>query len=438
LTPAPKPYLAGLAPAVHGGPDYAELCALGVRPEDVLDFSVSVNPTPPPPELREVLASVDVSTYPDSDCWELRQAAAERYGVSPEQVIAGNGSSELMWLIGVAYISPGDRVLVLEPTYGEYRRIAAICGAEVVSEAWPALSGAHIPQGSGAEAGRGMPMDAVSVKRPGRRGEVRPAEDWASYLGPRGALTSADVADSGSKLVAKGTGEGRQVRAARVRGSKQPGSPWWLGGACQRARAKVAFICNPNNPTGEHVPAAALAELACEQASTLFVVDEAYADFVDGRPTLIGPTMPDNVIVLRSLTKFSGLAGLRLGLAFGAERAIAALKAVKPPWNVNSLAQAAGTWALNHPECWPDLAKMARDMEELVGGLRLLGLEPLPTSCNFFLARVGDAAEVRRKLLARGCLVRDCTSFGLPEYVRIAVRTPEENRRLVAAFAQLL
>lgn len=322
---------------VHGGLDYAELRELGLSPRDVLDFSVNTNPAPMPDELRRVIAGVDVSAYPDSDSRQLRAAAAEAYGVSPEQVIAGNGSSELIWLIALAFLQPGDSVLVRQPTFGEYEAAARI-----------------------------------------HRAEVR------GYDGP-----------------------------------------------LPRAEARMTFICNPNNPTGD---CTRLAELP---AAGWVVVDEAYADFVSGRPTLIGPDMPDNLIVLRSLTKFSALAGLRLGLAFGQSPAIEALRRVKPPWNVNAVAQAAGEFALRHPELLPDLGWLSAARQELVAGLRRLGLKPLPTDCNFFLVPVADARELRRRLLARGCLVRDCTSFGLPDRIRIAVRAPEANQRLLAAFESI-
>ncbi|HEY8692892.1 MAG TPA: histidinol-phosphate transaminase [Chloroflexota bacterium] len=329
----------GLIPSrVHGGLDYAELRKLGMAPRDVLDFSVNTNPAPMPDELRQVIASADVSAYPDSESQGLREAAAEAYGVGPEQVIAGNGSSELIWLIGLAFLEVGDGVLVRRPTFGEYEAAARIHRADI------------------------------------RR-----------YDGP----------------------------------------------LPQEIAGRVAFICNPNNPTGDYTPVA-------EIPAGLVVVDEAYADFVAGRPTLIAPDMPDNLIVLRSLTKFSALAGLRLGLAFGRPPLIDALRKVKPPWNVNAVAQAAGEYALRHPELLPDLDWLSAARQDLVEGLRRLGLRPLPTDCNFFLVPVGDACELRRKLLTKCCLVRDCASFGLPDHIRIAVRTAEDNVRLLAAFESVL
>jgi len=328
----------GPSPLPHGGPDHAELRQLGITPQELLDFSVNANPAPIPAELRNLLAAVDVTAYPDTDSRRVRETAAEAYGVSADHVLAGNGSSELIWLVCLAYLQPGDTVLVRQPTFGEYERAARIHGAEIVPYPSP----------------------------------------WPS----------------------------------------QP--------------AKVAFVCNPNNPTGDCTPAGNL------RPDTLYVVDEAYADFVEGRPTLIGRDMPDNLIVLRSLTKCSALAGLRLGLAFAQPAVIETVRKIKPPWNVNAIAQAAGEYALCHPELLPDLDWLAASRRELADGLRRLGFDPLPTDCNFFLVPVGDAKKLRSELLRRRCLVRDCTSFGLPDHIRIAGRSPEDNCRLLAAFAEIL
>jgi histidinol-phosphate aminotransferase len=356
LTVPAKPHLGQLQPAVHGGPDYAELAKLGIGLDELLDFSVSINPAPAPPELSELLAGIDLSTYPDGESRQLREAAAECYGVTPEHVLAGNGSSELIWLIAFAYLEPGDSVLVLDPSFGEYERAARLCQADVTR---------------------------VMV--------------WQTSFPPN----IAELLDQ----------------------------------ALEARQPKIAFVCNPNNPTGQHVSTADLLTLARHHPETLLVLDEAYADFVAGRPTAIRGDMPDNLTVLRSLTKFSGLAGLRLGLVFAQPAVIATLRTVKPPWNVNALAQAAGTYALRHPTMLPDLETLAAATDELMDGLRRLSFEPQATACNFFLVPVGDGRAFRRRLLEKRCLVRDCASFGLPGYIRVAVRTPDENGRLLRALA---
>ena len=144
------------------------------------------------------------------------------------------------------------------------------------------------------------------------------------------------------------------------------------------------------------------------------------------------------MLVLGSLTKEYALAGLRLGYAVGSPEVLAALRCARPPWSVNTLAQAAGIAALQDTvhlaHC---LARIAQAKHDLMVGLGALGLAPIPSTTHFFLIRVGHGASCRQALLRRGILVRDCASFGLPEYIRVATRRPEENARLLAALEEL-
>jgi len=146
----------------------------------------------------------------------------------------------------------------------------------------------------------------------------------------------------------------------------------------------------------------------------------------------------DNVLVLRSMTKDYALAGLRLGYAVGAEKWIAALAHVRPPWSVNALAQAAGIAALRDEQhLRRSLELLTAAKAELTAALAELGMKVLPSAAPFFLVRVSNGAAVRRALLHKAMLVRDCASFGLPEYIRICTRRPEENARLVAALREV-
>lgn len=203
-------------------------------------------------------------------------------------------------------------------------------------------------------------------------------------------------------------------------------------------RPRLAFLCRPNNPTGYILPLEMLAEWAREHPATLFVVDEAYLAFAPGSRSALG-LGADNVLVLRSMTKDYALAGLRLGYAAGPEGLISALARVRPPWNVNALAQAAGLAALaDDAHIRRSLGELVQARGHLVADLEALDLTVLPSAVHFFLVEVGDAAATRAGLLHRGMLVRDCTSFGLPAFVRVATRRPEENERLVAAWRGLL
>ena len=203
-------------------------------------------------------------------------------------------------------------------------------------------------------------------------------------------------------------------------------------------RPRLAFLCTPNNPTGCTLPLEMLAKWAREHPATLFVVDEAYLAFAPGSRSALD-LGADNVLVLRSMTKDYALAGLRLGYAAGPEGIVSALARIRPPWNVNALAQAAGLAALADGEhIRRSLGELARARGHLVADLEALGLTVLPSAVHFFLVEVGNAAATRAGLLQGGMLVRDCTSFGLPAFVRVATRRPEENERLVAAWRGLL
>jgi L-threonine-O-3-phosphate decarboxylase len=203
-------------------------------------------------------------------------------------------------------------------------------------------------------------------------------------------------------------------------------------------KPRLVFVCNPNNPTGTVLPPEVMAAWAYAHPGTLFVIDEAYLAFAPGLHSVLNAGA-DNILVLRSMTKDYALAGLRLGYAVGHVPIIAALSRVRPAWNVNALAQAAGLAALGDGEHRQrSLQALAQAREELVTGLAELGLPPLPSATHFFLVCVEDGAAFRQTLLRQGILVRDCASFGLPAYVRIATRRPEENARLLEAIRTIL
>jgi len=211
-----------------------------------------------------------------------------------------------------------------------------------------------------------------------------------------------------------------------------------LHAALTRLCPRLCWLCSPNNPTGAALPAALIAGLVTGFPATLFVLDEAYCDLLPEPQWQADLLAAGNLIVLHSMTKYWGLAGLRLGHAVAAPGLAAALRAAAPPWSVNACAQAAGVAALAdlvHHRRSVDLLTAERD--RLAAGLRAHDWVTEPTTAGFFLIRVGDASAARRALLARGCLVRDCTSFGLPEHVRVSPRHPEQNDRLLEALAAL-
>jgi len=211
-----------------------------------------------------------------------------------------------------------------------------------------------------------------------------------------------------------------------------------LGAALDAHRPRLCWLCSPNNPTGAALPAALIAALVAGFPATLFVLDEAYCDLLPEPQWQADLLAAGNLLVLHSMTKYWGLAGLRLGHAVAAPALAAALRAAAPPWSVNAAAQAAGVAALadlDHHRRSVDL--LTGERERLVAGLRARGWVTEPTTAGFFLIHVGDAPAARRALLAQGCLVRDCTSFGLPGHVRVSPRHPAQNDLLLEEFAAL-
>ncbi len=357
---SPRPRIRYIHPSPHGGVDLSELCALGVSPRDVLDFSVNINPYGPPLSIRKAIENLDISAYPDTRSTEFRRCVASQWGVSEENVLAGNGSAELIRVISLTYFGPEDKVLIPKPTFGEYEVSCLIAGARVV--------------------------------------EQKLNEEKKFKL-------------DGEETV--GLARHHQVRGL--------------------------FLCNPNNPTGQLLPSSDIEKVVKLLPDTLIILDQAYSSFtsdLNRHPDLI---QGGNVILLRSLTKDFALGGLRLGYAISHPEVMHHLEKVLPPWNVNVVAQRAGIAALQEEEYVNQCsAKLKEAKEYLLSELTGLGLSPLPSEANYFLLKVGRAAEFRQKLLSRKILVRDCTSFGLPQYIRIGVRTLPECQRLISAAEEVL
>ena len=206
----------------------------------------------------------------------------------------------------------------------------------------------------------------------------------------------------------------------------------------QEYKPKAIFLCNPNNPTGQYLLKEEIEHIMSISETCMLVLDEAYIAFTQNSWSSADLINRGNVVIVRSMTKDYALAGLRLGYALAAEPIISTLKRVRPPWNVSTTAQAAGIAALNAHGYMEDCTTRVRESKNyLVKEMESLGLSTLPSHTNFFLVEVGQAMEFRRSLLKHGILVRDCTSFGLPQYIRLAPRTLPECQKLIAAIKEI-
>jgi histidinol-phosphate aminotransferase len=198
------------------------------------------------------------------------------------------------------------------------------------------------------------------------------------------------------------------------------------------------FLCNPNNPTGQYLSIHDVLTILDAFPDTLVVLDEAYIAFTmeawDSRSLLT----KNNLLIVRSMTKDFALAGLRLGYALGCEEIIENLKKVRPPWNVSSAAQSAGIAALSSDIYLSNCTEqIGRSRTYLAREISNLGYHVVPTRTNFFIFKTGDAAKLRKRLLKKGILVRDCASFGLPDYVRIAPLRITQCKQLIKALKEI-
>ena len=208
---------------------------------------------------------------------------------------------------------------------------------------------------------------------------------------------------------------------------------------------KIVVVCNPNNPTGTIVTTEALdAFVRRVPEDVLIVIDEAYIEMVASNELLSALEYvrkgQSNVLVLRTFSKVYGLAGIRLGYAFGAPATIAALQRIKMVFNVSVVAQAAGIAALQDDEFLQQSIEASRaGRQYLCDEFDRLGLEYAESHTNFILVRIGPSAvDIQERLLERGIIVRPCISYDLPEFLRISVGTQEQNGRFITALEKLL
>lgn len=333
--------------------------ALGLDPSRVVDFAVNVSPFGPHPDVIAAARGADLARYPERDGKSARQAIARALDASPDTIALGNGSAELLFSIAYALTPPGERCLVLAPTFGEARAAFEAARGDVIEHLTP-LEAEH-------------DLDAVT-------------------------RTLAEV--------------------------------------LARSSPHVAYLCDPNNPSGRLLGAARVAALADASPQTTLILDQAFLSLSEGHASTRA-RLPDNVVVLRSLTKDHALPGLRIGYAIAHPELIARVERARPPWTTSAAAQAVVPVALAHAahvdEARRRLLELRRALER---GLRELGLAPHPSSTPYVLVEVGDAEGVRARLLREhGVLVRSCVSFGLPRHIRVCARPLEDQARLLAALS---
>jgi len=213
--------------------------------------------------------------------------------------------------------------------------------------------------------------------------------------------------------------------------------------AAIRPDTRVLWIANPNNPTGTFVPYAELKRfLVAVPSDVAVVLDEAYNDYLP--PSLRADTVAwlkefPNLVITRTFSKIYGLAGLRVGFALASPEVADLLHRVRQPFNVGNLGLAGAVAALDdHGFLAESFDVNRRGMEQIIAGLKRLGLAHIPGEGNFVTFRAGGAASVNHKLLKQGVIVRPLANYAMPEHLRVTVGLERDNQRFLDALAKAL
>jgi len=334
----------------HGGDLFAVCRARGWDWTEVLDFSASINPLGPPPGVYAALRGAlgRIVHYPEREPSLLIERLAATWGVLPEQVMAGNGATELLHFLArmAPHARPEQPVTLAVPVFSEFHRA--------------------------------YPLAALApVERPG----AWPAEGWL-------------------------------------------------------------ILTQPVNPTGKLVPERTLCDLIFNSSRPV-LVDESFLDFTDHPSSARWISQRPNLLVLRSLTKFYALPGLRVGALLAHEETLRPLRAWREPWQVNVLAEAAALAALADTAHATRSRSFMRDERAWLCAqlAELPGTAPQESEANYLLVRLAyPAGRLSAALLERRILIRNCAGWpGVEgEAVRVAVRTRAENERLISAWRDAL
>lgn len=205
------------------------------------------------------------------------------------------------------------------------------------------------------------------------------------------------------------------------------------------ANTKLIWICSPNNPTGNALNRTDI-EMVLNNFNGLVVIDEAYINFAKQKSFIQELADYPNLVVLQTLSKAWGLAGLRLGMAFASAAIVEILDKVKPPYNINQATQDLVLKALEEVGQVNDMIRLLVDMRDALAEVfqSMPGVEKVyPSDANFLLVKIKDARKIYDFLLTKGIVVRDRSNVKLIEdCLRITVGTEKENTILVDAMQE--
>lgn len=334
---------------------------LGLDPATIIKLASNENPWGPSPKAVAAAerALREAHLYPDGGYYAMRQKLAQKTGLGMDQFIIGEGSNEIIELLGHAFLSPGVETVMHQSAFIVYKLVTLMFGAKPIE----------------------VPL------APGLRQDLR-------------ALAAAVT-----------------------------------------PKTRLVFLASPANPVGATNTEAEIIELAkALPPHAILVFDEAYAEFLDQAPDL-RPLIAEGrkVICLRTFSKIYGLASLRVGYGYAHRDLIAIVQRARQPFNVNGVGVAAALAALDDADFVAKCRAANRaGLAQLGEGFRKQGREFVPGQGNFLLVKVGDGAAVFDALQKRGVITRPVKGYGLPEWLRVTVGTPEQNERLLRELAAVV
>lgn len=354
----------------HGGQLRALALQFGIPSSELLDFSASIHPVPPPPhvlsKLRACMSKLEyLSTYPDINYTDLKQAIATYIDAHPSSIIVGNGVMPL--LQAAVQSSNARRCMILVPAFTEYRQILKASKVECSSLClW-------------SEQGFSLDIDLVCKE-------------------------------------------------------------------LERTGADTLLLANPHSPSGMLLFAKALHELVTRAAriNVTTIVDEAFIDYVPEESLASDVERTSRLIVLRSLTKFFAIPGLRVAYALAHGSRKAQMEACMPLWPVSTIAAEAARLMLREID-WIQHARKsnAEERDWLAKQLSNLRMQVYSGRANYLLLKTepGEGIKIWRELITKHqIVVRSCANFeGLDaDFLRVGIRSRADNERLVAACAQMI
>ncbi|MBI5892076.1 MAG: threonine-phosphate decarboxylase [Deltaproteobacteria bacterium] len=355
----------------HGGNIWQIAKENTLKPEDIIDFSSSINPLGMSPKAIAALKEIHkiIPSYPEPSAFDARQELSRFHNIPIENILAGNGSTEFIYLI--PQIFKPKKTLIIEPAFSEYRNSLEICGCKV--ETYPLWTD----------------FKSVPAKMP---------DIEKIYL-------------------------------------------------MLKNNYDLVYLGNPANPTGALLKKGAILKIAdeCKKYSALLMVDEAFIDFAEEESIKKEAVERDNLIVIRSMTKFFAMAGLRFGYLISSQKIVKNIASFQPPWSVNTIASMAAIASLKDTNYIEDTKKwFTSESEFLFEELNSIhGLKAYPSRANYFLAEImieGITSKMLYEMLLKNSIIiRDCSSFGLGEsFFRTAVKGRKENTILLEGLKKIL